>query len=136
MQQRDSGSGGAPHLRNRLGFFGGHGEPGESAAAAAVRELHEELELPMDPSRLEFMGLFRKRTDLHGDNNYVNFFRYHEPVDPQTLTVHEGAGYALVTAANADSFKFTPFAAYMVGFLLHHDRRVEEFRIKSGPHAV
>ena len=48
----------APSSPNKLQFFGGHIEEGETLLEAAIRELSEETSLPVDALEFEEVGLF------------------------------------------------------------------------------
>jgi 8-oxo-dGTP pyrophosphatase MutT (NUDIX family) len=48
----------APSSPNKLQFFGGHIEEGETLIGAAKRELAEETDLPVDELDLQEVGLF------------------------------------------------------------------------------
>ena len=43
---------------NKWSVFGGHIEPGEDPANAAVREIAEELGIALDPQKLNVLGEF------------------------------------------------------------------------------
>lgn len=129
LQQRDNGPLGAPHLRNRLSFFGGHGEPGEPAQDAIIREIFEELELKLEPAQLSLLGVFQKQPAVHGDNNFVNVFRYQMPVDPATFVVHEGAGYRLVDRDNPNLPSLTPFARQLVNYCFDTGFELDLYRV-------
>ena len=130
LQQRDYGPLGAAHLRGKLGFFGGHGEPGEDPKAAIIREIHEELELSLEPTVIELVGVYRKQLGVHGDNNFVNVFRYLKPVDPDVFVVHEGKDYKLLDRQNKEDLELTPFAKQLVDYELGLSNELEDYRVK------
>lgn len=91
MQQRDP----RPDIwyPGYWGLFGGSLEPGEDAAEALARELEEELELEIEPQRLQFF------VNLDFDLGTLGLGRYFrafytlelEGAVPGRLVLHEGA---------------------------------------------
>ena len=128
LQQRDHNPLGEAHLRGKVGFFGGHGEPGESLTTTAVREIEEELELKMDPALLKHLGRFQKEFAIHGDHNFVDVFMYDQPVDPSRLVVHEGTGYVLVSPSNLSQVNLTPFGLHLAEYMFGLSATIEQFR--------
>ncbi|ERS36079.1 hypothetical protein HMPREF1275_01045 [Propionibacterium sp. KPL1844] len=84
---------------------GGKIEPGETARAAAVREVAEELRLQLDPSFLQPLGTFQADA-ANGDAEGISctvFLRDWDPSWPHPEPDHEIAEYEwtpLATAAN------------------------------------
>lgn len=129
LQHRDSNHQGAAHLRDKVGFFGGHCEGHEDPIDAAIREIDEELELTLDRIHIEKLGDYQKQLSAHGDSNFVHVVRCTKPVDPQKLTVHEGKGLVLVSKENCHTFSFTPFADHLVRSLFGSENILEQYRV-------
>jgi len=132
LQHRDDNHQGAAHLRDKVGFFGGHCEDHEDPVDAAIREIDEELELTLDRTHIESLGDYQKQLSTHGDSNFVHVVRYTKPVDPKKLTVHEGRGLVLVSRENCHAFSFTPFADHLVGSLFNSKNTLEQYRVGTG----
>jgi 8-oxo-dGTP pyrophosphatase MutT (NUDIX family) len=129
LQHRDGNHQGAAHLRDKVGFFGGHCEGREDPIDAAIREIDEELELTLDRIHIVKLGDYQKQLSTHGDSNFVHVVHYIKPVDPKKLTVHEGKGLVLVSKENCHTFSFTPFAGHLVGYLFGSESTLEEYRV-------
>ncbi|MBY0442469.1 MAG: NUDIX domain-containing protein [Mycobacteriaceae bacterium] len=69
-------------------FPGGKIEPGETAVAAAVREIAEELATELDPTRLQLLGTFSARAANEPDWD-VEATVYTYPLIPITGPAHE-----------------------------------------------
>jgi 8-oxo-dGTP pyrophosphatase MutT (NUDIX family) len=59
---------------NKWGLFGGHVEPGESPAAAMLREIDEELSLQLRAEKLKLL------TEWSNPENSGQYFFYHYPL--------------------------------------------------------
>jgi 8-oxo-dGTP pyrophosphatase MutT (NUDIX family) len=128
LQQRDNNPLGEAHLRGKVGFFGGHIEPGETPQATAIREIEEELELNMDPAHLKHIDRFQKEFSVHGDNNFVEVLFYNQPVDPDRLVVHEGADYVLVSPQNQSDINLTPFGTHLIDYIFGRSTFLGKYR--------
>lgn len=103
------------------GFFGGTVEPGESAMAATVRELEEEIGIAIAPSR--FAQFMRVDFDLEGIGRRERHFF------TATLTADElprlvlGEGAEMRWVAGAEALATLPVTPYdSVALFLHHAR--------------
>lgn len=129
LQRRDHSLLGVDYLRGKWSFFGGHCEDGETPEATAVREIFEELELRLDTRELKAFGAYQKQKMVHGDNNFVYAFRYTKPVDPGSLVVHEGAGYAVVDKDNLMDTPLTVLTKQLVHLYFGIDKELEKYRV-------
>lgn len=82
-------------------IFGGHVEPGEDPADAAIREIAEELGLHLHPP----LPLFH-----HGTEGARERFIFLAPLTraPADLTLNEGQGMALLGAREIESYPVVP----------------------------
>lgn len=55
---------------------GGKREPGESDAAALIREIREELDVELIPDSIEFMGIFEEQAHGHDEGIIVKMQCY------------------------------------------------------------
>ncbi|MBN1438180.1 MAG: NUDIX domain-containing protein [Anaerolineales bacterium] len=79
---------------NSWGIFGGWIEPGESRRAAAIREVKEELSVELDPSQLDYLGVFEIYPEV---NAYVYSYLILDGLREAVL--HEGQAFAFLSAA-------------------------------------
>ncbi len=109
MQLRDD----FPHVAapGQWGFFGGGVEAGETLRIAAWRELAEETGLRPDPAALDpFAAVVTdgpRRVRLY-------LYRVRLDVDPATLRLGEGAGFAFLTLAQLDRHPVQPCLAPVI----------------------
>ena len=75
---------------DRWGFFGGHIEEGESAEDGALREIHEELDCRLNPSRLQAVERFRREPNTH-----YSVFHYAVEHELNQAELHEGEDFDL-----------------------------------------
>lgn len=75
---------------DRWGFFGGHIEEGESAEDGALREIHEELNCRLDPSRLQALERFRREPNTH-----YSVFHYAVEAELDNVELQEGEDFDL-----------------------------------------
>lgn len=85
FQERDNN---AKFHPGKIAAFGGGIEDGEDVYQCAKRELQEELNLDIESSNLETIGLFESR---HEPGIYIHMFLV-RGVDSSALTLHEGKG--------------------------------------------
>ena len=99
LQHRDD----TPEIRwpGAWAIFGGHVEPDETPEAAARREMEEELGLRLEgPLELVYHG---------ADDTRERFiFAAPLPVPPETLTLYEGQGMALLSREEIDTYPLVP----------------------------
>ena len=101
MQLRDDGNGKSIEYPNMWCFFTGGMDAGESYLEAAVREMKEELELNLDPSKLKLLWTY---THDQTENDYVLVGMVSSDVKP---VLHEGADMRWM---KLDEIKETPLA--------------------------
>lgn len=92
MQKRDHGI--RAKNPDKIAFFGGGVEKGESSSFAALRELKEETNIKAKAS-----DLTRIYSRFVWDRNElvrVHYYRLEFPVTTQELEVYEGAGFVLI----------------------------------------
>lgn len=75
---------------NMYSFFGGAVEPGEQPAAAALRELSEELSIPTQAGQLSF--LWNMVTHQLGAAYLLHVFHYRMGAELANVVVTEGQG--------------------------------------------
>ncbi|KUF15607.1 NUDIX domain-containing protein [Streptomyces silvensis] len=101
------------HLRDDLpgiawpahwSLLGGGAEPGESPAAAIVRELDEEAGLPAR----ELTELF-ETLDAHGSGQIVTFFSASWDGDEHSLPLSEGVELRFFAPEHLDTLTIPPF---------------------------
>ncbi len=95
FQKKDSTH---PNIPNKVAFFGGRIEPGESKYEALKRELEEELELDITKSgtNVRYISLIRS-----GDSGeFLTAVYIVDGVDTKNLVLHEGE--AIVTISHLD----------------------------------
>lgn len=74
----------------KWGIFGGHMEPGESPAAAALREIEEELSIQLRADKLRWLTEW---THPENDGHYV-FYHYPLSDEMDAAQLREGERYA------------------------------------------
>lgn len=84
LQRRTSDAKVAP---NKLCLFGGHMQEGEKPLQAAMREIHEEVSLPVE--QLEYIGAFNF-TEIDGRNIVQGYHIYARPVATHHFQIFEG----------------------------------------------
>ncbi|MEO1330365.1 MAG: NUDIX domain-containing protein [Pseudomonadota bacterium] len=82
-------------------LFGGSAEPGETRRQAAMREFAEETGLAVGHGALE---PFRRFETDRGVEHAV--FRLRLAIAPADVRLREGAGFALLTAAQVEDYPF------------------------------
>jgi 8-oxo-dGTP diphosphatase len=87
-------------------FFGGGVEAGEDLRAAAVREVAEEIGLALDPAMLRPFARVVSRWSPARRRLFV--FAATVDATPDRVTLREGAGFAFVTAAQAERLDLIP----------------------------
>jgi 8-oxo-dGTP diphosphatase len=99
MQLRDDIGGiAAP---GQWSLFGGGAEPGEDLETAARREFHEETGIDIDGETLEPVARFASQA-LRG--GVVHVFALARPIAPGEVRLGEGAGFAMLTRGQAETF--------------------------------
>jgi mutator protein MutT len=88
---------------NKWGFFGGHGEEGETPDEAFVREIKEELNIALQSS--DFRPLFSYEHKENGIFRYVYLVTSLNAITP--LVISEGQGYAWVPVSEVFSWNIT-----------------------------
>lgn len=83
------------------GIFGGHMEPGETPAAAARREMQEELDLELPPD----LPLIYRGSDGTRERHV---FLAELPVEPAELELREGQGMRLHRREDLDEDRVAP----------------------------
>jgi len=124
MQQRDPEPGVIGP--GKISVWGGGIEQGEQPIDAAMRELHEELELSVKRDDLSFLGTYQRMKDISNGDVGVYLFIFNQRVDPESLTINEGTGYHLVMADDdLDSLNMTPLVKRFVNdFFARIDRHI------------
>src|SRR6478672_13028680 len=87
MQERGDD---ALHDPGRWGYPGGDLEDGEGFRAAAVRELHEETGLVVEPDRLHSLGVHRFRSESCGEDDELELFAVRMSVTDDDVVCGEG----------------------------------------------
>ncbi|MBL0748071.1 NUDIX domain-containing protein [Nocardioides baculatus] len=87
MQERGDD---ALHDPGRWGYPGGDLEDGEDFRAAAVRELHEETGLVVEPDRLHSLGVHRFRSESCGEDDELELFAVRMSVTDDDVVCGEG----------------------------------------------
>lgn len=87
----------APTYPCQIGAFGGSAEGNETAEECIIREMREELDLILDPSQLESIGIFESQT-RPGD--FIPAFLVRN-IDHSKLSLHEGSGFIELTLEEA-----------------------------------
>jgi 8-oxo-dGTP pyrophosphatase MutT (NUDIX family) len=116
LQRRDNR---APASPNLLGFFGGKIEPGESAEAAALRELSEETTIDVKGMKLEFIAKFKipELEPDHGQPKFFSLFSAH--IENADFEVLEGIGLEIYHQGElAKRDDLTPSVRYSLENLL------------------
>ena len=90
--------------RGTWSIFGGGVEPGETRREAGVRELVEETGLQL---ALEDLLPFRRFLSPFGKE--INVFRARRRVAPDQISLKEGAGFAFLTRAQIETYRFIPY---------------------------
>ena len=87
---------------NHWGLFGGWCEPDETPEQTILREIPEELGLPLDPSQLRYLG-------RHQDGNIVSHV-FHYPATEALLSapVAEGQRLELMRLSDLDQHQCVP----------------------------
>lgn len=94
LQQRDGNTDIRP---NAIAAFGGGIEDGENEVAAALREMHEELELKLSPDELSFVAYMES---INFPGKHIAILSANN-VDIKNIVVHEGEGYVELSADEA-----------------------------------
>jgi 8-oxo-dGTP diphosphatase len=84
----------------KLGFFGGHVEPGETSDAAIKREMAEETSLDVEQLSLECMRELNLSAQVTG-NDDVHFDVYRARVANGDFGVYEGDGAEVYSISEA-----------------------------------
>lgn len=93
-------------LPNKWGFFGGHGEAGETPDEAFIREIREELNIELGPN--DFRPLFSYQ---HKENGvFRNVYLITSLNEKLQLVISEGQGYAWVPVNKVFTYDLTPAA--------------------------
>jgi 8-oxo-dGTP pyrophosphatase MutT (NUDIX family) len=123
LQLRDD----VPHIwyPAHWGLFGGAVERGEDEIQALCRELHEELELALDPARPRLVTRFD--FDLRPLGLAKCFRSYYElTIDDselRELKLHEGSQVRAFEREEALALKLVPYDAFAL-YLHHHRSRL------------
>jgi 8-oxo-dGTP pyrophosphatase MutT (NUDIX family) len=92
LQHRDN----LPHIvdPDKVSFFGGHIDEGETPLECVLRESREELGLELKPGDVEFVRVFPRHQGgtTEGD---IYFYLVHG-IDPSALRLGEGQGFVFV----------------------------------------
>ena len=115
LHLRDGKTAFNPH---KWAFFGGSNEGSETPAECFIRELEEEIGLRIPP------GAVKKLLDY--PNKKVGRHRYIfyaiSDVDPSTLTLGEGAGFAWVPLARVSEYALTELTKNDLDYFIANER--------------
>ena len=94
-------------------IFGGHIEPGEDPAAAALREAYEELTISLQPDKLEFLGEYPYK------NRLFYIYRYLVDAELDHAQLREGQAWRWCTRDEIASLEIEGHAVvdYHLAFL-------------------
>jgi 8-oxo-dGTP diphosphatase len=92
LQHRDNFSG--IIYPDKISFFGGHIDPGETAAECVLRETKEEMGLDLRPEDIESVGVFPV-ADGPKTTGDIHFFITRN-VSPDNLVLGEGQGFVFL----------------------------------------
>lgn len=109
LQFRDDFS----HVKSggRWGYFGGEIEEGETPRQAVIREIVEEIGVPIPSSAFHpFVRILS--TSQKGHQHYV--FICNRPISPSEIKLAEGAGFAFLQKDQLDQFDLIPVVRQVV----------------------
>lgn len=97
-----------------ISIFGGGIEQGEGPVDAAVREIEEELELILNKTSLEFLGIYEKTREIHGAEG-VCYIYIARGIEPDKLRLREGEGIIFLSRGeDIKKYKFTVLARQLI----------------------
>lgn len=108
---------GWPPHQGKLALPGGHVDPGETSLDAAVRELHEETDVRINPDDLTLIGVY-DHPDRDPRGRYVTVA--YQVTVPNTTTARAGDDAAAV--------RWIPLNTPSAGLAFDHDQIVADAR--------